>query len=256
MKSRQHVVLLHGWASHPQVFRGLGRLLEKKFNVLTLPLPGYAETEACVPYTLERIADSMASAAPQQCCVLGWSLGAQVALTWSQRAPRQVRRLALMAATPRFTQQSTDKDAWPHAVAPTVIRQFTSAIQRDLPGVLRRFVALQSLGDVQAVRVAHRLRTALFTHALPPPAVLEAGLELLRVTDLREMLPLVQQQTLVLHGDNDAVTPCAAGVALSGGLPHARFETIAGAGHAPFLTDANAVAELLLTFFDEAAAAV
>ena len=252
MKSRAHIVLLHGWASHPQVFRGLVRELEKKFQVHTLPLPGYGETEACAPYTLERIADTIAAVAPPHCCVIGWSLGAQVALVWAQRAPRQVRRLALIAATPRFTQ----KMDWPHAVAPMVMHQFTSAIKRDLLGVLRRFVALQSLGDVHAVRVAHKLRTALFTHSLPSPAVLEAGLELLRVTDLRAMLPSIQQQTLVLHGEKDAVTPCAAGTALSDALPHARFQIIAGAGHAPFLTDADAVAALLRVFFDEAAATV
>ncbi len=252
MKSRLPVVLLHGWASQPQVFRGLARALDKHFHVQLLPLPGYGDTAACTPYTLERIADTLAAAAPRHCSVMGWSLGAQVALTWAQRAPTQVRRLALVAATPRFTQQAD----WPHAVAPLLMRQFTSAIQRDLPGVLRRFVALQALGDVQRVRVAHRLRTALFTQALPAPAVLQAGLELLRLTDLRGVLASIQQPTLVLHGEKDAVTPCAAGAALSSALPHARFQAIAGAGHAPFLTAAAAVAVLLRDFFDEAAAPV
>ncbi len=246
------VVLLHGWASHPQVFRGLARALEKHCRVQVMALPGYDSAAACAPYTLERIADTLAAAAPKQCSVVGWSLGAQVALTWAQRAPQQVQRLALIAGTPCFVR----RDGWPHAVKPMVMRQFTSAIKRDCPGVLRRFVGLESLGDKQMVRVAHKLRTALFTHPLPAQAMLEAGLAILQSADLRAVLPAIHQPTLVVHGEHDAVTPCAGGEALAQALPDARFHAIAGAGHAPFLSAPDAVANLLQEFFHEPAAAI
>lgn len=258
MKTGRHVVLLHGWASHPDVFRGLALALEKplalgkKFRVQVMALPGHADAATCTPYTLERIADALAANAPKSCSVIGWSLGAQVALTWAQRAPKQVQRLALIGATPCFTQCS----GWPHATAPAVMRQFTAQIKRDCPSVLRRFVALQSLNDTHAVRVAHKLRTALFTHPLPAPAVLEAGLEILRVADLRALLPSISQPTLVIHGEHDAVTPCAAGEALSAALRNARFHKIAGAGHAPFLSDQNAVATLLQAFLQDESSAI
>jgi pimeloyl-[acyl-carrier protein] methyl ester esterase len=258
IKTAHHVVLLHGWASHPQVFRGLAlalekpRALEKKCRVQVMALPGYNATPACTPYTLERIADTLAASAPKSCSVVGWSLGAQVAMTWAQRAPKQVQSLAVIAATPCFTQHSD----WPHAVTPAVMRQFTAQIARDCPSVLRRFVALQSLNDTHAVSVAHKLRSALFTNPLPPQPVLEAGLEILRVADLRALLPTIQQPVLVVHGEHDAVTPCAAGEALSQALPHAQFQKVAGAGHAPFLSNPTAVAALLQAFFDEAHATV
>ena len=73
---RPHVVLLHGWASHPQVFRGLARALETKCRVQVMALPGYGDAAACTPYTLERIADTLAAAAPRHCSVVGWSFGA------------------------------------------------------------------------------------------------------------------------------------------------------------------------------------
>jgi pimeloyl-[acyl-carrier protein] methyl ester esterase len=250
--SANPVVLLHGWASHPHVFRGLARALEKHGRVHVLALPGYGGTAACAPYTLERIADTLAAAAPKACSVVGWSLGAQVALTWAQRAPQQVQRLALIAGTPSFVQRG----GWPHAVTPMVMRQFTSAIKRDCPGVLRRFVGLQSLGDKQMVRVAHKLRTALFTNPLPALEILEAGLAILQSADMRAQLAVISQPTLVIHGEHDAVTPCAAGVALAQALPDARFHNIASAGHAPFLTAPDAVAALLHEFFHEPAAAI
>ncbi len=251
MKPATPLVVLHGWASHPQVFRGLTRALEKHLRVPVMALPGYSGTPACEPYTLECLADALAARAPKPCSVLGWSLGAQVALTWARRAPAQVERLVLVGATPRFTQGSD----WPHAVKPLTMRQFTTAIKQDCASVLRRFVALQSHGDAHAVRVAHKLRTALFTNPLPSQAVLEAGLEILRSADLRDTLPSIRQPALVLHGEADAVTPCAAGEALSRLLPHAQFHKIAGAGHAPFLSNPDAVAARLRTFFEEVAVA-
>jgi len=234
MSTRHDIVLLHGWASHPQVFRGLARALDKRARVHSLALPGYGGTPACAPYTLERMAQALAVNAPQPCTVLGWSLGAQVALTWAQQMPRQVQRLVLVAATPCFTERSD----WPHAVSAQQMRQFAAALQRDPQSLLRRFVALQTQGDEQAVRAAHQLRTALFTNLLPAQAVLAAGLESLRAMDLRAGLPAITQPVLVLHGERDAVTPCAAGAALAALLPRAQFETIPGAGHAPFLSNA------------------
>lgn len=243
---KPHVVLLHGWASHVDIFRGLARVLEKKCRVQVMSLPGYAGTSACEPYTLERIAATLAATAPKNCHVVGWSLGAQVALTWARRAPNQVRCLALIAATPSFVQ----REGWPHGVAAPLMRQFMAQIARDCPSLLRRFVALQAHGDRRAVRVAHQLRTALFTHPLPPQQVLESGLNILRESDLRSWLSSIAQPALVIHGECDAVTPCAAGAALSEVLAGARFHVVAGAGHAPFLGEPDAVAAQLTGFFD------
>jgi pimeloyl-ACP methyl ester carboxylesterase len=136
------------------------------------------------------------------------------------------------------------------------MRQFTSAMQRDAPSLLRRFVALQSQGDARAASVAHKLRTALFTNLLPAQETLAAGLEVLHVTDLRAMLPSITQPTLVFHGERDAVTPCAAGEALAAALRHAQFEKIAGAGHAPFLSAPDVMAARIAAFMHESVATV
>lgn len=253
---KPEVVLLHGWASHPQVFRSLTRAMEKTCRVHALPLPGYAGAMPCEPCTLERMAQVLSAAAPRACVVVGWSLGAQVALAWARQAPRQVERLVLMSATPCFTQRAGGETAWPHAVSALTMRQFTSAMQRDAQGLLRRFVALQAQGDARAVRVAHQLRTALFTNPLPPLDVLAAGLDLLRVTDLRALLPSIAQPALVLHGERDAVTPCAAGEALAAAMPQAQLVTMADAGHAPFLSQPDAVAARISEFLHAAVAAV
>lgn len=241
------VVLLHGWGCNAGVFRGLVRARDKHLNAHTLDLPGYGETPACKPYTLENLADAVAARAPARCSVIGWSLGAQVALAWARRAPAQVEKLALIAATPCFVQRGD----WPCATERSVLRQFNQALHGDRTGTLLRFASLQALGDVHAAKVAHRLRTAMFARALPPEPVLKDGLEILRTTDLREEMHAVTQPVLLVHGDQDSVTPWAAGKWLAGALPNARLHLICGTGHAPFLSEPAAVSRLLAEFLNE-----
>ena len=237
-----NIVLLHGWGSHPHVWRAFARTL--RANAHMPALPGYAGTPVCEPYTLECIVETLATAAPKQCIVVGWSLGEQVALTWARRFPRQVQRLVLIAATPSFAQRSD----WPHAAKPELLRQFTQQLKRDAPALLRRVVALQSQGETQQVRVAHKLRTALFTHAPPLGQALAGGLEILRTADLRASLSSIAQPALVIHGAQDAVTPCDAGRALARLLPRATLHVMQGTGHAPFLSDGDGVAALIHAF--------
>ena len=244
---KPNVVMLHGWASHPQVWRVMARKLDKIAKVHLPALPGYAGEDACAPYTLDNITAKLAHAAPRHCTVVGWSLGAQAALTWARRAPEQVERLVLVRATPCFMQRT----GWAHGTAPQVLRQFASALKQDAEALLRRFVALQSNGDARAVRVAHQLRTALFTQAPPSGMALKGGLDILRQSDLRENLSSVAQPVLVLHGEKDSVTPVTAGQYLAGHLPHARFELFADCGHVPFLSDADRVAALIEAFVRE-----
>src|SRR6185503_4086346 len=110
------VVFLHGWGMNRRVFDDLIALLAPRYRTLAIDLPGYGETSACDPYTLDRLAAVAAASAPERCVVAGWSLGAQVAVSWACAAPRQVERLALFAATPCFVQRRD----WKAAVDPKV----------------------------------------------------------------------------------------------------------------------------------------
>jgi pimeloyl-[acyl-carrier protein] methyl ester esterase len=73
---------------------------------------------------------------------------------------------------------------------------------------------------------------------------------MLAETDLRGELSAIAQQTLVVHGDRDAVAPFAAGEAMARLLPAARLEIVRGAAHAPFVSRPREVAAVLREFLD------
>lgn len=245
--SGRDLVLLHGWGTDARVFDELAPALGQRFRVHAVNLPGYGSSAPCTPYTPESIAEVLAIALPESCAVCGWSMGGQVALAWARRAPRQVTRIALVAATPCFVRRGD----WPHAVEAEVLRQFAHSLATDREGTLRRFLALQAMGDDAARAVAARLRNRLLDRDGPSAPVLAAGLDLLLNSDLRGALADVAQPALVVHGDRDRLVPLAAGEYLVSNLPEARLETIRGAAHAPFVSRARATAQLLESFFDE-----
>lgn len=241
------VVLLHGWGMHGGIWSELMRALAPRLRVHAVDLPGYGASPACKPYALERIASELALQMPTPCAVCGWSLGGQVALTWARSAPRQVRRLALIATTPCFVR----RDDWPHAVEAHVLREFAQELAADYDGTLRRFLSLQARGDTQAEQVARRLRETLLARGRSGTHVLQQGLEILLGADLRPELHAITQPALVVQGDRDVLTPPAAGEHLSRMLPNARLEVMRGAAHAPFVSNPDDVGALLVDFFDE-----
>lgn len=241
------VVLVHGWGSGASVWESLAAELRPRRPVTMPDLPGYGAAPTCTPYTLEAIVGGLARSAPRRCDVVGWSLGALVALAWAQRAPQQVMRLGLIAATPCFVQRV----GWKHAAAPAVLARFSEGLAANRAGTLRRFVSLEAQGDARAKQVARQLREALAARDGPAPEALAAGLRLLLETDMRGALASVTQPALVIHGERDGVAPLAAGEHLSRCLPNARLLVVPGAAHAPFISQSRTVAAALLDFLDD-----
>ena len=239
------LVLLHGWGSGAGIWHDLARRLAQRFRVHALPLPGYRAEPARAPRSMQAIVTAITQAAPRRCSVVGWSLGGEVALAWARHAPRQVQRLALIAATPCFTR----RPGWPCATAPAVLHEFGLSLAADRAGTLARFTAAQAKGDARARQVAGVLQR--FNEQGAPTEVLMAGLGVLSSADLRRELSRVRQPVLVLHGARDRIVPPAAGRRLAAALPDARFTLMRTCAHAPFLSQPQRVARLLRDFLDE-----
>jgi pimeloyl-[acyl-carrier protein] methyl ester esterase len=240
------LVLLHGWGMHAVVWSVLIPVLASRFRVHAVNLPGYGRSASCDPYSLDAIADRLARCLPSRTMVCGWSLGGQVALTWARRARSQITRLGLLATTPSFVRRSD----WAHGVEPEVLGEFATSLGDDHAGTLRRFLALQSLGDEGAREVAARLRKQLLAEVPPSVEALAGGLAILGTADLRASLTEVTQPVLLLHGARDRLVPPAAGEYLKAALPDARLQILAGAAHAPFISRPQETGNFLRDFFD------
>jgi len=245
--SVRNLVLLHGWGMRAGVWDVLKPALGTRYQVHTPDFYGEGAEPWSEPHTLEGMVARLARTMPTPVVVCGWSLGALVALAWARFAPQQVSAVALIGATPCFCRRPD----WPHAVEPQLLNDFAAALTSDCGGTLRRFLALQVLGDRNARVTARRLRPHLVDSLGHGARWLRSGLDLLLESDLRPLLPEVRQPALVIHGDHDALAPSAAGVVLAQALADGRFSSVTGAGHAPFASEPVTVAARLQEFFDE-----
>ena len=243
------LVLLHGWGMNATVWDGLPADLTGAVVQHRIELPGHGDSPfvpawAAGPGALWRWADACLAAAPEQAVWLGWSLGGLVALAAALRAPKRVRGLILMTATPRFV-QATD---WTPAMPEVTLNQFHDGLLTDPAATLGRFLALQVRGSEHAREVLRTLRHELTLRPAPDPAALALGLELLRDEDLRGPLPDIRCPSLWLFGSHDTLVPPGVAERVELLCPKARTQVIQGAAHAPFLSHPRETMDAIQSF--------
>ena len=88
----------------------------------------------------------------------------------------------------------------------------------------------------------------MFSPTRPSPRVLAEGLRTLEDSDLRDALPALRVPSLWIGGRRDRLVNPQAMRAAAAIAPNARYVQVEHAGHAPFLTHADEVANALLEF--------
>lgn len=236
------LVLLHGWGVNRGVWNHLMEPLSRHFRVHALDLPGFGGTPAMDAYSLPLLADYMLDRVPSRACWLGWSLGGQVALQAALQAPQRVQRLVLVGATPCFMRTAD----WPHGMAADDMRQFCAELNADYAAALLRFFLLQAGRlDASSRALARRIAAVVATCGGATRAALFGCLDVLEAVDLRGRLAQVTVPTLIIHGDQDRLTPPQAGAYLADALSAARLVMLP-AGHAPFLSQPDRFLDELL----------
>jgi len=245
------LVLLHGWGLNLRVWDGLAAVLQERFRIVAVDLPGHGRSEwlperSSLEEQAAQIQETV-SAITESYSLLGWSLGGQIALRLAAAQPAGLDRLVLIAATPRLPVAPD----WPYGAPPERLAQQAASLRADYQRTVSDFLELQVRGSADAAAALSQLRTALFAHGTPDHTSVDAlacGLELLRHTDLRTLLAQITLPTLVIAGQYDRVTMPAASHALADALPNAQYVEIRRAAHAPFLSHLPQLSELLTDF--------
>jgi len=242
------LVLLHGWGMHSGVWHEFAQRLAQHHRVTLIDLPGHGRSVTFpTPYALATVTQAVLEHAPPNAHWLGWSLGGLIAQHAAHHAPERVAKLVLLASTPQFV-RSAD---WPHAMDPDVLMQFFTELQRDHRATLLIFLALEVQGSAAARIELRALRERIFAHGEPQGAALTGGLNILRDSNLRAQFAALRQPVLALLGSHDRLVPAEVAPDLTRLLPQAITHFIAGAGHAPFLSQPALCAQRVTEFLHE-----
>ena len=243
------LVLLHGWGLHGGIFDAIAPQLAEIFTLHRVDLPGHGRSPNLAgDYSLQTVAAAVLDAVPQQAHWLGWSLGGRVAMQAALLAPLCIRRLVVVAASPRFL--AAEQQGWP-GVAPEVLESFAAGLENDYRKTLQQFLAIQAMGSERAKQEIRILREGLFAHGEPVLAALRGALGILQYADLRKELKQITCPTLFMAGERDRLMPVRAAELAAAEMEDARVEVIAAAGHAPFISHPELFLQTIRQFLDE-----
>ncbi len=233
------LVLLHGWGMTPRIWNPLRICLSPRLAA-TPALPGHDGTPS-PGATLPAWSDAVLAGLPERCVLGAWSLGAMVALDLARRHPQRFKALVLFGATPCFVAGPD----WAPGLDAGTVRSFTEGYASDSDATLRRFLALQALGERQRRGVMHSLSQAVAAPDEYRRDALADGLTVLAGTDLRTQVADVRVPVHLVHGRDDAVMPLAAAQWLAHELPHARLAVFDTCGHAAMVSQPEACADIV-----------
>ena len=239
-----NLTLLHGWGLNGAVWNGVREALAARFTLHIIDLPGHGRSHGAPVSSLGAMVDAVAHAMPTHSYLLGWSLGGHCAMALAHRYPSRVEKLVTVCATPRFV----IADDWPQGKKPEVLADFAKRLSTNYLATIRNFLALQAINQPDMREVIRPLQEAVGAHRAPTIANLAASLEILRVSDIRGIVPKISASALVIQGDHDALTSTASAQWLADNLSDSTYCLIEHAAHAPFLSHRDIFLDHLVAF--------
>jgi 2-succinyl-6-hydroxy-2,4-cyclohexadiene-1-carboxylate synthase len=251
------LILLHGFTGRGTAWGAHAAAFARAFRVITVDLPGHGRTGTATPdrMTVERTADDVATilerthAAPAD--ILGYSLGARIALRLAVAHPGVVRRLVLESpsagiGTPveRAARRRADEDLAARLEADG-IDAFVAEWERQPV-----FASHAVLPPARAARL-HAMRLANSPKGL---AASLRGAGQGAMEPLYDRLEGIQAPSLVIGGALDARGRSRA-ERVARGIPGARLAIVANAGHTPHEEQPATFRRLALDFLLEDPAA-
>jgi 2-succinyl-6-hydroxy-2,4-cyclohexadiene-1-carboxylate synthase len=266
------VLLLHGFSGSGLSWAGLAGLGDR-FRAIVPDLPGHGgtgwEAEAAgggrdVPAaatpgdgrpraSVERTADDLATIARRlgvdRTDVVGYSLGARIALRLAIAHPALVRRLVLEAPSAGIA------DAAARAARSAADAERAGlAVREGIEAFVERWEAEPVLAGEAALPAAARSRQQAIRRANTAlglaASLVYAGQGAME--PLHDRLATIAAPTLVVLGATDPVR--ARGEEVAARIPGARLAVVPGAGHAPHLERPDRFHALVLDFLTESAA--
>ncbi|TNF92909.1 MAG: alpha/beta fold hydrolase [Gammaproteobacteria bacterium] len=230
MSDQTTLVMLHGWGSSASIWDQVANDLPGEIEILRPELPGHGASRL-MPGDLSDVAQQIAmevnNRTDRPAWLLGWSLGAMVAMNIAFRSLSQVAGLLLVGATPCFIQRAGWSSAMPGAEMDAFIGEFELQPEKTL----KRFSALQAKQDKKSREVIRQLRLAQKN----ANQKMKWGLEVLKNSDLRQQVASIRVPIFLLHGSYDAVVPATV-VHPFEVMTKASSEIWDGTGHVPFLS--------------------
>lgn len=241
------VLLVHGYPFNRATWDPqLGPLRDQGARVIVPDLRGFGASEAGAggPLTMERHADDLAAlldhlGVREPVVFGGLSMGGYIAFAFWRRHAERARAFVLADTKASADTPEARENRLKLARAAEQDGSAEPIVQAMLPRMFSPAVPPEHA-------LARQLRAIMAGTSGPSAAAGMRGLA--DRPDSLDLLPGIRVPTLVLVGDQDAITPVADAERLAAGVPGAQLTVIPGAGHVSNMEQPEAFNAALLGF--------
>lgn len=226
---------IHGWATDSAVFDRVIGSLESglREKAAAMDLPGFgsvsAEPEGRNYYSecAARILTDKGEA--ENVALVGWSMGAMVALGVAEELGAGISRLVLISACAKFSRSEDN----PHGMDRRIIRLMARKLKNAPAEVVKDFH--HRMFYCATSNRFDSFRDTFYPRYLDQnTAALEGGLHYLEHTDLRCRLTSIRCPVLVIHANADTVIDIRLARELNDSLLESRLVVLEDSDHIPF----------------------
>lgn len=249
----QPIIFLHAFPLNRQMWDADVRslltqgALQGQFRLVSLDWPGFGESDIVNDVsTMEEFADIVAqmmdTLGMQQAILCGLSMGGYAAFAFLRKYPERLAGLILADTRPGA--DTPEAQANRENVARIALDEGTEAIANmQLPRVISDYTR-QHEPQVEAY-------VRQMINAATPQGIAAASLGMAQRQDSTDLLSSISVPTLVIVGEQDALTPPAVAQAYAAQIPNAQYTTIPYAGHLSNLEQPEAFLQAVRGFLQQ-----
>ncbi len=231
------LVLVHGWSMSGRVWAFQEELADA-YRLITVDLRGHGASSApAAGYAFVDFVADLASLFAQlelrEATLVGWSMGAQVALQAFPAVRDRLAALVLVSGTPKFAAAAD----YPYGLPAKEARGMALRLKRDYAKTMGEFFrGMFGEGELPWDHYQQMVRRVVIPGLRPAPHAAMDSLAALNEEDQRPVLPLIDLPTLIVHGDRDTICLPGAAHYMAERIADAQLGIMHGVGHAPFLS--------------------
>lgn len=227
------LVLLHGLMTSKEVWASQINHFADNYRIIAIDLAGFgcsskAPLRASYGDHAQDVYELLQYLRIREVHLVGWSMGASVAIHFAELFPSGLDTLTLVNACPK----GISSDDFPWSPESGMALAMMEMLEQDPAGMAEKFVTRILSGSTDELLYKKILDIANKTEA----SVALHHFRLAIQSDLRAVLGSIAVPTLLINGEPDVFSPTQANKYMLQQIKDADWIEIPGAGHAPFLT--------------------
>lgn len=233
------VVILHGWGSNITLHEHMIGILQRKYRVVAMDMPGFGESDEpseawnvdnYVDFVLEFLKDYN----PRRVTFMGHSFGGRVIIKLCSRdLPFEIEKVVLIDSAGVMPKKTLKQKTKQKLYKATKSIYSSAPVQKMFPEALENLRKKNGSADYNAASPVMRQTLVKVVNE-----------------DLCDLMPNVKAPTLLVWGTADDATPLSDALIMEKLMPEAGLVKFEGAGHYSFLECREQFGRVLCSFMN------